>query len=125
MSSPGAKFKAFKLMVNLIPHYLQSITRKRQFTFKEERQRVCKDDSSSTVTHVCPHHQLQVLFCLLGHLHDKRTSQLLLLKELTHPMGWSSVPCPRELLLASHCESYCCSSSLAQGSFSPLWKTLG
>lgn len=83
-------------MDSLIMDYLQSIKKEeRQITFKEECQGVCKDDSSSTVTHVCPHHQLQVLFCFVGHLHDNRTSQLNTQRD-------SSVlcPCPRELSLA-------------------------
>lgn len=64
-------------MDSLIMNYLQSVRKEeRQITFKEECQGVCKDDSSSTVTHVCPHHQLQVLLCFVGHLHDNRTSQL-------------------------------------------------
>lgn len=76
--------------------YFQSVSKERKITFKEECQSVCKDDSSSTVTHVCPHHQLQVLLCFVGHLHDNRTSQLVTLKDILHPTGWTSVPCPIE-----------------------------
>lgn len=72
----------------------------RKITFEEECQGVRKDDSSSTVTHVCPHHQLQVLFCFVGHLHDNRTSQLVILKNILHPIRQFSVSCPTELLLA-------------------------
>lgn len=64
-------------MDSLIMDYSQSIRKEeRKITFEKECQGVCKDDSSSTITHVCPHHQLQVLFCFVGHLHDNRTSQL-------------------------------------------------
>lgn len=53
-----------------------SCTEKREeITFEEERQGVCKDDSSPTVAHVCPHHQLQVLLCFFGHLGDSRDRQ--------------------------------------------------
>lgn len=70
------ELKAFKLMDNLITEYFQSTSKERKITFEEECQSVRKDDSSSTVTHVCPHHQLQVLLCFVGHLHDNRSGQL-------------------------------------------------
>lgn len=58
-----------------------SCTEKREeITFEEERQGVCKDDSSPTVAHVCPHHQLQVLLCFFGHLGDSRDRQRAQLK---------------------------------------------
>lgn len=85
-------------MGSLMMDYLQTIREgERKITFEEECQGVCKDDSSSTVTHVCPHHQLQVLFCFVGDLHDNRTSQLntkvLFIPQVLYP-------CPRKLPLA-------------------------
>lgn len=95
--------------------YSQSIREEeRQITFEEECQGVCKDDSSSTVTHVCPHHQLQVLLCFVGHLQWKHQSA-------EHPKVFFI---PHVLFLAlesfcwpSHYKSYCCCSSFEQDPF--------
>lgn len=86
-------------MDHLITEYFQSISKeeRKEITFKEECQGVCKDDGSSTVTHVCPHHQLQVLLCFVGHLHYKSSSQLVTLKDALHPLGWTSGPEPSSL----------------------------
>lgn len=79
-------------------NYLQAFRKgERKITFKEECQGVCKDDSSSTVTHVCPHHQLQVLFCFVGDLNDNRTSQL---NTKVFFIPQVLYPCPRKLSLA-------------------------
>lgn len=73
--------------------YFQSISKEeRKITFKEKCQGVRKDDSSSTVTQVCPHHQLQVLLCFVGHLHDNRTCQVVTLIGILHPMGAALSP---------------------------------
>lgn len=76
LCSPGTTIKALKLMDPITDCFQSSCTEKREeITFKEECEGVCKDDSSPTVAHVCPHHQLQVLLCFFGHLCDGRDRQ--------------------------------------------------